>query len=90
MNIGRGEDLSIGELVERIGRAAGPADPGRDRAERASGPAASEVGRLLAGTALARSLWGWQPRYTLDQALDETIAWVRDNLDLFRVDAYTT
>ena len=51
---------------------------------------ASEVGRLLAGTALARELWGWQPRYTLDQALDETIAWVRDNLGLFRIDEYTT
>ena len=53
-------------------------------------PAASEVGRLLAGTALAQELWGWEPAYTLDQALDETIAWVRDNLALFRVDTYTT
>ncbi|MBV8381385.1 MAG: hypothetical protein JOZ63_02185, partial [Planctomycetaceae bacterium] len=53
-------------------------------------PAASEVGRLLAGTALARELWGWAPQYSLDQALDETIAWVRDNLPLFRVDSYAT
>lgn len=89
VNIGRGDDLTIGELVARIGRRMGreivvEGDPDRVR------PAASEVGRLLAGTALARDLFGWEPRYSLDQGLDETIAWVRDNLDLFRVDAYTT
>jgi dTDP-glucose 4,6-dehydratase len=52
-------------------------------------PAASEVERLLAGTALARGLWGWQPRYSLEQGIDETIAWVERNLHRFRVDAYT-
>ncbi len=89
VNIGRGDDLTIGELVDRIARLIGreivvEADEARVR------PAASEVGRLLAGTALARELWGWEPRYSLDRALEETIAWVRDNLGLFRVDAYTT
>ena len=38
VNIGRGEDVTIGELVERIGRPAGPADPGRDRRPTASAP----------------------------------------------------
>jgi NAD dependent epimerase/dehydratase len=89
VNIGRGDDVTIGELVERIAARLGQpieveTDPQRVR------PAASEVGRLLAGTALAQELFGWSPRYSLDQALDETIAWVRDNLDLFRVDTYTT
>jgi NAD dependent epimerase/dehydratase len=89
VNIGRGEDVSIGELVDRIGARLGrpvrvEIDPERVR------PAASEVGRLLAGAGLARELMGWQPRFSLDQALDETIAWVRDNLAMFRVDSYTT
>jgi dTDP-glucose 4,6-dehydratase len=89
VNIGRGDDLSIGDLVERIAARLGR--PLRVEIETARvRPSASEVGRLLAGTALARELWGWTPRYTLDQALDETIAWVRDHLDLFRVDTYTT
>src|SRR4051794_4224107 len=73
VNIGRGEDVAIGELVERIaGRIGAPIRVEAD-AERVR-PRASEVGRLLAGTALAQSLWGWNPRYSLDQALDETIA----------------
>jgi len=89
VNVGRGDDLSIGDLVERIGaRLDMPirveADPLRVR------PPASEVGRLVAGTALARELWNWAPRYTLDDGLDETIAWVRDNLPSFRVDTYST
>ena len=89
VNIGRGEDVAIGDLVERIADRLGKplrveTDAARIR------PQASEVGQLLAGTALAQSLWGWRPQYTLDQALDETIAWVRGNLGLFRVDAYTT
>lgn len=89
VNIGRGDDVTIGDLVERIGALLGQpirveTDPERVR------PAASEVGRLLAGTALAQELWGWKPEYSLDQGLAETIAWIRENLGLFRVDRYTT
>ncbi len=89
VNIGRGDDVTIGELVERIGKKLGKlikveTDPQRVR------PAASEVGRLVAGTALARELWGWQPRYSLDEGLEETIEWVRQNPGLFRADSYTT
>jgi dTDP-glucose 4,6-dehydratase len=87
VNVGRGQDVSIGELVERIGAILGRAitvetDEARVR------PAASEVGRLLAANQLARELMGWEPRYSLDQALGETVAWVRDNLALFRPDSY--
>ncbi len=89
VNIGRGEDISIGELVTRIGARLGRELKVETDHQRVR-PAASEVGRLLAGTNLARELWGWQPQYSLDEGLDETIAWVRDNLGLFRVAQYTT
>jgi NAD dependent epimerase/dehydratase len=89
VNIGRGDDLTIGELVEKIaGLLDRPieveADPVRVR------PPASEVGRLLAGTALAKEVMGWTPRYSLEEGLAETIEWVRQNLHLFRVDNYAT
>jgi NAD dependent epimerase/dehydratase len=89
VNIGRGEDLSIGDLVQRIGARLGKTLHVQTDSQRIR-PAASEVDRLLAGTALARELWGWEPRYSLDQALDETIAWIRAHLGRFRVDLYTT
>lgn len=89
VNIGRGDDLTIGELVETIANLLGrpiavEADPARVR------PASSEVGRLLAGTALARELMDWTPKYSLERGLAETIDWVRDNLHLFRIDTYAT
>ena len=89
VNIGRGEDISIGELVETIGRRLGRLIAVETDQERYR-PAASEVERLLAGTALAQSLWGWKPAYSLAEGLDETITWVRDHLDRFRVESYTT
>ena len=89
VNIGRGDDLTIGELVQRIGSRLGKsieveADEARVR------PAKSEVGRLLAGTVLATELFGWSPRFSLDEGLDRTICWVRENISAFRIDQYTT
>jgi nucleoside-diphosphate-sugar epimerase len=89
VNIGRGEDISIGELVELIGRRLGRSITVRSEQERHR-PAKSEVERLLAGTALAQALWGWKPRYSLESGLDETIDWVRTHIDRLRVDSYVT
>src|SRR5262245_28261527 len=89
VNIGRGDDVSIGELVERIGKSLGRTLEVQTDSERVR-PAASEVERLLAGTGLAQSLWGWKPRYSLDEALAETIAWIRDHRSDYRIESYTT
>lgn len=89
VNIGRGEDLSIGELVELIGERMGRTITVRSDQVRQR-PAKSEVERLLAGTELAQSLWGWQPRYSLEAGLDQTIEWMRSHIDRFRVDSYVT
>ncbi len=89
VNIGRGHDLTIGALAELIASRLGrqiqiEQDPQRIR------PSKSEVGRLLADTTFAQSLWGWEPTYSLEAGLDETIAWVEANSGLFRVGEYTT
>ena len=89
VNIGRGEDISIGELVELIGRRLGRAITVQTDQERLR-PAASEVERLLAGTELAQRLWGWKPHFSLESGLDETIEWVRTHIHRFRVDSYVT
>ena len=89
VNIGRGEDLTIGDLVIKIGHILGKTIEVEIDLERVR-PLASEVGRLLAGTELAQQLWGWKSHYSLDEGLVETIEWVRENLSLFRVDQYTT
>jgi NAD dependent epimerase/dehydratase len=89
VNIGRGDDISIGDLVQLIGRRLGRSITVETDQERYR-PAKSEVERLLAGTSLAQSLWGWKPQFSLEDGLDETISWVRDHLARFRVESYTT
>ena len=89
VNIGRGDDVTIGDLVDKIGVILGKPIKVETETERVR-PAASEVERLLAGTALAQSLWGWTPRYSLEEGLAETVAWIRDHIDRFRPEVYTT
>ncbi len=89
VNVGRGSDVTIGELVERIGAILGKPIEVETESDRLR-PSASEVERLQAGTALAQSLWKWRPRYSLDDGLAETITWIRDHPDRFRPDEYTT
>jgi dTDP-glucose 4,6-dehydratase len=89
VNIGRGADISIGELVELIGRRLGRKISVRSDQERHR-PPKSEVERLLAGTSLAQDLWDWKPRYSLEAGIDETIAWIREHIERFRVDTYVT
>jgi dTDP-glucose 4,6-dehydratase len=89
VNVGRGSDVTIGELVERIGTILGKPIEVETESDRVR-PSASEVERLQAGTALAQSLWKWRPRYSLDEGLAETVAWIREHPDRFRPDEYTT
>ena len=66
VNVGRGEDISIGELVERIAARLGHPGPRRDRLR--PRPPQGQRGRPPPGRhGIAQELWGWQPQYTLDQ-----------------------
>ena len=53
-------------------------------------PEKSEVKRLLGSNEKIRRLTGWQPGYTLQQGIRETIAWFRDegNLQRYKCDVY--
>jgi CDP-glucose 4,6-dehydratase len=43
--------------------------------------ATHEIQRQYLDCAKARALMGWHPAFTLDQGLDEAIAWYRDWLE---------
>ena len=90
VNIGRGEDISIGELVERIGANHGPGDSrSRPRPTAFAQRPARSSGCLPAPRWPSRSS-NWKPRYSLDQGLEETIAWIREHIGQFRPEGYTT
>ena len=87
INLGAGEEISIGDLAGHIGALLGEQlevthDAQRDR------PPGSEVDRLLSDNSQARSVLGWEPQHSLDQGLGITIEWFRAHQDRYRPDVY--
>ena len=87
INLGSGREISVGDLAQLIvGRIGGKARIVTD-AQRLR-PDASEVERLLADASKAEKLIGWRSQVTLEEGLDRTIAFIRENLHLYRPDRY--
>lgn len=87
INIATQKEISIGDLAHEIIRQINPnarivCDEQRLRPEK------SEVNRLLGANEKIKRLTSWQPRYTFEQGIGETIDWIRDNLDKYKVDIY--
>lgn len=87
INIATQKEISIGQLGEELIRQINPnariiCDEQRLRPEK------SEVNRLLGSNEKIRSLTDWEPKYTFEQGLAETIAFFKDNLDKYKVDIY--
>jgi dTDP-glucose 4,6-dehydratase len=86
-NLGTGEEVRIGELVEIILSIV--QRPVRILVEEARlRPEKSEVQRLLSDNRLARQRLGWQPQVSLQDGLQRTVAWIREHLDMYRPDQY--
>lgn len=88
INIATRHEISIGALAEELIRQINPAakivcDEERLRPEK------SEVNRLLGCNEKIRRLTDWAPQYTLEAGLQETIAFLRDHLSLYKTDIYT-
>ncbi len=87
VNVGSGEEISIGDLVTKLIEITGSSakvviDKDRTR------PAGSEVDRLLCDNTRAREWAGWSPQVSLDEGLQQTADWLRDHLDAGTVGRY--
>jgi NAD dependent epimerase/dehydratase len=88
-NLGTGQEISIGELARRIIRMVGrPVPSAIEVASERLRPEPSEVMRLLSDHSLARERLGWRPEVSLDQGLEQTIAWVQQHPEMYRVGMY--
>lgn len=87
INLGSGSEISIGELARLIAKLMHKEMKVSLDAERLR-PAESEVERLLADSALARDLLGWQPRVSLEEGLRISIDWFEKNLGTYRTGIY--
>lgn len=87
INIATGREISIGELADELIRQINPAAKVVCEEQRLR-PAKSEVERLLGDATKLRRMTGWQPQYTFEQGLAETIEFLRGHLSSYKVDAY--
>jgi len=88
-NAGTGTDTSIGQLAADIAALMG-ADADISEDPRRLRPKDSEVLRLCCDAARLRERTGWQPRYTREQGLEQTIEWFQrpGNLARYNPDEY--
>lgn len=87
INIATQKEISIGQLAEELIRQINPSakiicDEDRLR------PVKSEVNRLLGSNEKIKALTNWKQSYTFEQGLAETIEFLRNNLDKYKVDIY--
>ncbi|OGR69931.1 MAG: NAD-dependent dehydratase [Elusimicrobia bacterium GWD2_63_28] len=89
INIGSGQEISIGDLAKLVMNITGRHAKIVTSAER-SRPAKSEVERLLCGNKLIKKLTGWKPRVSLEEGIERTAKWFTDpaNLARYKSDIY--
>jgi dTDP-glucose 4,6-dehydratase len=77
-NLGRGEEISIGDLARQVVEVLGvDASVTSDQQRLRPGP--SEVMRLCADNRRAREELAWCPKFTFSEGLKATIDWFRDH-----------
>ncbi|MEG2652317.1 MAG: GDP-mannose 4,6-dehydratase, partial [Ruthenibacterium sp.] len=87
INIATQREISIGDLADELIRQINPAAKIVTDTERLR-PEKSEVNRLLGDSTKLRSMTGWQPAYSFEQGLAETIAFLKAHLNEYKADIY--
>ena len=87
INIATQREISIGQLAEELIRQINP-EARIVCEEQRLRPANSEVERLLGCNEKILRLTDWKPQYTFEEGIQETIAFLKDNLNRYKVDIY--
>ena len=86
-NLGTGQEISIGELAQKVAHVVGhPVEVEVDAARLR--PDKSEVMRLVSDNSASRRELLWAPRVSLDEGLVWTTRWIREHLDLYHPSQY--
>jgi dTDP-glucose 4,6-dehydratase len=87
INFGSGREISVGDLAILIGKMMGKEIEIVCEEQRLR-PTKSEVERLLACNKKAKELCNWEPRTTLEQGLEKTIAFIKANVAHYNAKGY--
>lgn len=87
INVGSNYEITIGDTVKKIIDIIGKdvkiiCDKERIRPEK------SEVNRLWADNSKIKEITQWEPKYSLDKGLEETVDWIKGNIKYFKSDIY--
>ncbi|MBN1932408.1 MAG: SDR family NAD(P)-dependent oxidoreductase [Desulfobacterales bacterium] len=86
-NIGMGSEISIKDLARMIAGILKIDVQFSSEAQRIR-PEASEVERLFCDNSKLTACTSWKPEFTLETGLEKTIAWVKNNLEIFKSELY--
>ncbi len=86
-NFGSNREISIGDLADLLIKLVGTSARIESDSQRLR-PAGSEVERLLADNSKAKTLLGWAPKVSLEDGLQRTIEWLRQNRHWYRTGVY--
>lgn len=87
INIATGREITIGELANMIINKLNPNARIICEEERLR-PKNSEVNRLLGSNEKIKRLTRWEPKYTFEEGLTETINWIKEHMDMYKSDIY--
>lgn len=87
INIATQKEITIGKLAEELIRQINPKAKIVCEEERLR-PEKSEVNRLLGSNEKIKQLTDWKPEYSLEEGLNETIGFFRENLGKYKTDIY--
>ncbi len=87
INIGSGRGISIGELLEHIMKLTDRNVMVNTDEERVR-PAKSEVMNLICDNRKAKKLIGWEPFFSLEEGLKETIRYIEEHPEKFKSGIY--
>jgi len=87
INVGTGTETSIEQIATNVMNIIGRQLPVVADEQRLR-PADSEVDRLCANSQKARELLGWEPVESQRQGLARTVEWIRENLQMYKIDRY--
>jgi len=87
-NIGSGAEISIGHIAKKIISIIGK-EIEIEEDKRRKRPSKSEVQRLICDNSKAKELFDWQPNYSLDEGLEITVNWIKENLKIYNPENYT-
>lgn len=87
INIATQHEISIGDLAKELIRQINP-NAKIECDEQRIRPSKSEVQRLLGSNEKIKTLTGWEPEYTFEQGIAETISWMREHLNSYKPGIY--